>query len=121
MFLCTIRKPSEDNDVDFSEETSSVGKIVCEAERGAEGVVQTHDHHDLMYSNLQRLNSLTLREKPPMNSSNDETEICKSPGMLIYEYLEQEQPHHRPPLYDKASTFSKVFIICLFLHIYILS
>ena len=62
--------------------------------------------HNPMTLNSQRMSRLTLRDKPPLNSSSDEAEVCCSPGPLVFEYFEQEQPHHRPPLYDKASPFS---------------
>lgn len=59
-----------------------------------------------MNSNSQRLSRITLRDKHPMSSSSDETEVHNSPGLLVFEYFEQEQPHHRQPLYDKVSPFS---------------
>ena len=55
------------------------------------------------------MSRLTLRDKPPLSSSGDETEVCSSPGKIVFEYFEQEQPHHRQPLYDKASWFSLRF------------
>lgn len=66
--------------------------------------------HNLMTLNSHRMSRLTLRDKPPLNSSSDEAEVCSSPGPPVFEYFEQEQPHHRPPLYDKASPFSLRFV-----------
>lgn len=68
-----------------------------------------------MNVNLRILNRLTLRDKPTRSASSNETEVCNSPGLLVFEYLEQEQPHHRQPLYDKASTYSQIlayFALC---------
>lgn len=61
--------------------------------------------HNLINVNSQRLSKLSLRDRPPLGSSSDETEVCNSPGQLVFEYFEQEQPHFRPPVYDKASPF----------------
>lgn len=75
----------------------------------------TQGQQNLMNVNLQILNRLTLRDKPTRSSSSDETEVCNSPGLLVFEYLEQEQPHHRQPLYDKASTYLQIlayFALC---------
>ncbi|GKV22116.1 hypothetical protein SLEP1_g32010 [Rubroshorea leprosula] len=55
------------------------------------------------------MNRLTLRDKPPVSSSSDEAEVSKSPGMLVYEYFEQEQPHQRKPLYDKILSLAGQF------------
>lgn len=60
---------------------------------------------NLMNLNSQRLNRLTLRDQHPLSSSSDETEVYNSPGSLVFEYFELEQPHHRKPLYDKVSPF----------------
>ena len=57
---------------------------------------------NLININSQRLSRLTLVDRPPLSSSSDETEACSSPGLLIFEYLEQDQPHFRLPFYDKA-------------------
>lgn len=55
-------------------------------------------------TNSQKMNRLTLRDSEPLRSSSgDKAEVGNSSGELVFEYLEQEQPHHRKPLYDKAS------------------
>ena len=91
----TIRRPSEDSDAESTRETSSAGSSDCETDRGVKGGVDgAWGKH-----NSQRIN------RPPMSSSSDEVEIGKSPGLLVFEYFEQEQPHHRKPLYDKASSY----------------
>lgn len=104
---CRLRRPGEDSDAESSRETSGAGSSDCEAERRAKGVAcATQGQQNLMNVNLQILNRLTLRDKPTRSSSSDETEVCNSPGLLVFEYLEQEQPHHRQPLYDKVSSLA---------------
>lgn len=104
---CRLRRPGEDSDAESSRETSGAGSSDCEAERRAKGVAcVTQGQQNLMNVNLQILNRLTLRDKPTRSSSSDETEVCNSPGLLVFEYLEQEQPHHRQPLYDKVSSLA---------------
>ncbi|XP_044501202.1 uncharacterized protein LOC123222475 isoform X2 [Mangifera indica] len=98
-------RPGEDSDAESSRETSSGGSSVCEAERHAKGVVDGGPHN-LLNLNYQRLNRLTLRDKTATSSSIDETSVCNSPGSLVFEYLEQEQPRHRQPLYDKVSSLA---------------
>ncbi|XP_059440512.1 uncharacterized protein LOC132172960 isoform X2 [Corylus avellana] len=105
-----LRKPGEDSDAESSRETSSAGSSDCEAERRAKSVVDgMRGPHNPMTLNSQRMSRLTLRDKPPLNSSSDEAEVCSSPGPLVFEYFEQEQPHHRPPLYDKVSNLASQF------------
>nr|GMD60915.1 myb-like protein P [Ipomoea batatas] len=41
--------------------------------------------------------------------SGDEGENGKSNGQLLFEYLEQEQPHHRRPLADKIAILASQF------------
>lgn len=105
-----LRKPGEDSDAESSRETSSAGSSDCEAERRAKSIVDgLRVQHDLMSLSHQRMSRLTLRDKPPMSSSSDETEVCSSPGQIVFEYFEQEQPHHRQPLYDKISNLASQF------------
>ncbi|KAL8094490.1 hypothetical protein AgCh_036135 [Apium graveolens] len=53
--------------------------------------------------NSQKLKKLSLKDKFPMNTSGGEGEISDVPGLLVFEYLEHEQPYSRRPLTDKAS------------------
>ncbi|KAM3735710.1 hypothetical protein ACB098_10G107400 [Castanea mollissima] len=102
-----LRRPGEDSDAESSRETSSAGSSDCEAERRAKSIVDgLQGKHDLMSLNNQRMSRLTLRDKPPLSSSGDETEVCSSPGKIVFEYFELEQPHHRQPLYDKISNLA---------------
>ncbi|XVF22150.1 hypothetical protein REPUB_Repub12eG0148800 [Reevesia pubescens] len=94
-----LRRPSEGSDAESSRETSSAGSSDCETDRRVKGGVDRAwgQHHS------QRMN------RPPMSSSSDEVEVGKSPGLLVFEYFEQEQPHHRKPLYDKISSLASQF------------
>lgn len=104
------RRPGDDSDAESSRETSSAGSSDCEAERRVKGVLDgVWGRHNLMNLNSQRLNRLTLRDKHHMSSSSDENEVYNSSGSLVFEYFEQEQPHHRKPLYDKVSNLASQF------------
>lgn len=105
-----LRRPGDDSDADSSRETSSAGSSDCEAERQAKSFVDgARGRHNDINLTSQRVNGLTLRDKPPISSSNEETEACSSPGQLVFEYFEQEQPHYRQPLYDKVSYLASHF------------
>ncbi|KAL5560950.1 hypothetical protein UlMin_030697 [Ulmus minor] len=105
-----LRRPNEDSDPESSRETSSVGSSDCEAERRAKGVVDGEcSQHNLMNLNSQKLNRLTLGDKQPISSSGDETEGYNSSGCLVFEYYENEQPHHRKPLYDTVLNLASQF------------
>ncbi|XP_030532462.1 uncharacterized protein LOC115742367 [Rhodamnia argentea] len=104
------RRTGEDSDAETSRETSSAGSSDCEVERRGKGIVDASwNQHNLVNSNSQKMNRLTLREKPLVSSSSDEAEVGNSSGTLIFEYLEQEQPHHRKPFYDKVSILASQF------------
>ncbi|XP_056170794.1 uncharacterized protein LOC115673654 isoform X3 [Syzygium oleosum] len=105
-----LRRTGEDSDAETSRETSSAGSSDCEVERRGKGIVDASwNQHNLINSNSQKMNRLTLREKPLVSSSSDEAEVGNSSGTLIFEYLEQEQPHHRKPFYDKVSILTSQF------------
>ncbi|GKV22115.1 hypothetical protein SLEP1_g32010 [Rubroshorea leprosula] len=104
------RRPGEDTEAESSRETSSGGSSDCAAERQCRsGFDGAWGQLNIINSNSQRMNRLTLRDKPPVSSSSDEAEVSKSPGMLVYEYFEQEQPHQRKPLYDKILSLAGQF------------
>lgn len=111
-FFPIFRKPGEDSDAESSRETSSCASSDCEPERKAKGHIDgICNQESSVKLDSQKMNRLSLRDKkPPMSSSGDETEVCNSLGELVFEYLEQEQPHHRKPLYDQASG-------CQFVHL----
>lgn len=105
-----IRRPGEESDVESSRETSSAGSSDCEAERRAKSVVDgSCSHQKLVNLNSQRMNRLSLREKSVMSSSSDEAEMSSSPGTLLFEFLEHEQPYNRRPLTDKVSLLASQF------------
>lgn len=95
---CTfIRRPSENSDAESSREMSSGGSTDCESERQTKS---SGDRPNLIGSRP------SLRDVPPLSLSGDESEVSNSTGLLVFEYLEQEQPRHRQPLTDKASPLS---------------
>ena len=101
----SIRRRGEESDAESSRETSSGGSSDCEADRRAKGVGDgSWSQKNLMNLNSQQMNRLSLREKSLVSTSSDEAETCTSPGTLLFEYLEQEPPHNRKPLTDKASS-----------------
>ncbi|KAF2325126.1 hypothetical protein GH714_022909 [Hevea brasiliensis] len=105
-----LRRHGEDSDAESSRETNSAGSSDCEAEMRGKGFVDgVWGRHNLMNLNFRGVRRITLRDKPLHCSSSDETEISSSHGLLVYEYLEQEQPHYRKPLYDKVSSLASQF------------
>lgn len=58
--------------------------------------------------NSQKFKRLSLKDKSPMNSSDGEGEISDAPGLLVFEYLEHEQPYSRRPLTDKANLVPEI-------------
>ncbi|KAG8653241.1 hypothetical protein MANES_05G000600v8 [Manihot esculenta] len=105
-----LRRHGDDSDAESSRVTSSAIGSKFEAEKRAKGGADgLWSQHNLMNLNSQGVQRLTLRDKPLHCSSNNVTEISNSTGLLVYEYLEQEQPHHRKPLYDKVSSLASQF------------
>ncbi|MCD7460939.1 hypothetical protein HAX54_044889 [Datura stramonium] len=105
-----IRRPGEEGDADSSRETSSGGSSDCEVERrsisSSDGL---RNPHSLVNLNAQRLNRLSLSDKAVTGSLGDEAENSKSLGLLMFEYLEHEQPHNRRPLADKIAVLASQF------------
>ncbi|KAJ0035796.1 hypothetical protein Pint_24415 [Pistacia integerrima] len=98
-----LRRPGEESDADTSRETSSDGSSDVGVERRINAFVQgSWSQQNTSDENSQKLNRLSLRNKPLMGSSSDESEICNPPGKLIFEYLEHDAPFSREPLADKA-------------------
>ncbi|KAH1081230.1 hypothetical protein J1N35_020991 [Gossypium stocksii] len=93
------RRTSDIGDAESSREISSAGSSDSETDRRVKGGFDgAWAHH-----NSQRANG------SPMSTSSDEVEVGKSNGLLVFEYFEQEQPHHRKPLYDKISSLAFQF------------
>ncbi|KAK3008130.1 hypothetical protein RJ639_014242 [Escallonia herrerae] len=104
------RRPGEESDAESSRETSSGGSSDCEADWRAKGTLDgSWSRQNLVNSSSQRLNRLSLREKSLTSTHSDEAEIGSSPGLLMFEYLEQEQPYNRKPLSDKVSILASQF------------
>ncbi|EEF39322.1 conserved hypothetical protein [Ricinus communis] len=99
------RRHGEDSDFESSQEASCAGGNECEAEKqakgGVDGVWGRH-RHNIMNLNPQGLQRLSLRDQ---NLNN----LSSSHGLLVFEYLEQEQPRRRKPLYDTVSTLASEF------------
>ncbi|KAL2507617.1 hypothetical protein Fot_31264 [Forsythia ovata] len=100
-----LRRPGEESDAESSRETSSAGSSDCEADKRSKYTVDGCRNHQ----NAQQPNRLSQREKFVQSSSSDEAEISNLPGLLLFEYLEQEQPHLRKPLTDKISILTCQF------------
>ncbi|XP_031110958.1 uncharacterized protein LOC116015094 isoform X1 [Ipomoea triloba] len=90
-----FRRPGEENDEEPRE--ISGGSSNCEADRQCKSAADV------------QLNRILSRDKPGMCLSGDEGENGKSNGQLLFEYLEQEQPHHRRPLADKIAILASQF------------
>ncbi|KAK2965217.1 hypothetical protein RJ640_019972 [Escallonia rubra] len=104
------RRPGEESDAESSRETSSGGSSDGEADRRTKGTLDgSWSRQNLVNSSSQRLNRLSLREKSLTSTRSDEAEMGSSPGLLMFEYLEQEQPYNRKPLSDKVSILASQF------------
>ncbi|KAK4857335.1 hypothetical protein QYF36_027023 [Acer negundo] len=104
------RRPGEESDADSSRETSSDGSSDHGVERRINAFVQgTWSQQNIPDANIQSFNRLSLRNKPLVGSSSDESEICNSPGQLIFEYLAHDAPFSREPLADKISILASQF------------
>lgn len=116
-FWCFTRSPDKDGNPDSSRDAFSAGDSDCEAERLAKNVFDWAwvQHNGINLINPQRLRRLTLKDQPPMCSFNI-VEACSAGGLLLFEFLEQERPHNRQPLYDKASPFIWYSCIGLSIH-----
>lgn len=98
-----LRRASEKSDPE-SRGASSNGSSDCEIERWAKGAVDgTCNQQNAISLNSQKFNRISLRDNSIKSSSSDEDEL------LVFEYLEQEQPHHRKPLADKISALASQF------------
>ncbi|XAR61377.1 hypothetical protein NMG60_11035063 [Bertholletia excelsa] len=102
-----LRRPTVENDSKLSRRTSSGYNSDCEANLGTKCVMSSlWNEHSLMGWKSPQIDRLSLRDKILMNSSLEEAEMHSSPGRLLFEYLEQEQPHNRKPLADKISALT---------------
>ncbi|KAI4349702.1 hypothetical protein L6164_010264 [Bauhinia variegata] len=105
-----LRKLSEDSDTESLKETSSVGSNDCEMEKRTKGGFDVAwPPLNLINANARRLSKLTLLDRTPMSSSIDESEVCNSPGLLAYEFIELDRPHVRKPFHDKVNELAEDF------------
>lgn len=102
--------PGEESDTESSRETSSDGSDSdYGVARRANNIVEgSWSQLDIADANIQKLNTLSLRNRPFGGSSSDESDTCKPLGQLIFEYLEHDQPFSREPLADKVIPVSFV-------------
>ncbi|MFQ6631383.1 hypothetical protein Gotur_008520 [Gossypium turneri] len=105
------RMPGEESDTESSRETSSDGSDsdYGVARRANNIVPGSWNQLDIADANIQRLNTLSLRNRPFGGSSSDESDTCNPLGQLIFEYLEHDQPFSREPLADKISVLASQF------------
>lgn len=101
-----VRRPCENSDAESSREMSSSGSTDCDSERQTKS---SGDRPNLIGANSLRIGGPSLRDVPPLSLSGDESEVSNSTELLIFEYLEQEQPRHRQPLTDKVSVLASQF------------
>lgn len=105
-----LRRPGEESDAESSRETSSDGSSDTGAERRINAFVHgTWSQQNIADANIQNFSGLSLRNKPFVGSSSEESEICNPPGQLIFEYLEHDPPFSREPLADKIGILASRF------------
>ncbi|KAL4311450.1 hypothetical protein GQ457_01G021540 [Hibiscus cannabinus] len=105
------RMPGEESHTESSRETSSDGsdrdyRIATRANNTDPG---SRNQLEIADMNIQRLTTLSPRNPPFEGSSSDESDTCNTPGLLIFEYLEHDQPFSREPLADKISVLASQF------------
>lgn len=84
--------------------TGTILELKWTRESHEDAVEGSSNHSKLLNVNSERLGRITLKDKPLMASSSDETEVCHSPELPVFEYFDWDQPHFRPPIFDKASS-----------------
>ena len=115
------RRPGEESDTESSRETSSDGSADYGVERGANSVAQgPWNQQKLADVNTQNMSRLSLRNKPFMGSPSGEGEgeVSNPPGLLVFQYMEQDSPYGREPLADKASAIfylETLYCLCKYL------
>ncbi|XP_057471210.1 uncharacterized protein LOC130773249 [Actinidia eriantha] len=105
----TLRRPGEESDADSPRETSSDDSSECGPERGANDVQGAWSQQNTMHAIAQSFNRLSTRNDTVMGSTVEEDETSNPPGLLVFEYLEQDPPYTREPLADKISVLASRF------------
>ncbi|XP_031110663.1 uncharacterized protein LOC116014846 [Ipomoea triloba] len=103
------RRPGEESDGDSYRETSSDDGSEYVAGRGANSIKGKQNQQNLMNATANGFNKLSLRNDGFMESLADENETSNPPGLLIFEFLEQNPPQNRQPLTDKISSLASQF------------
>ncbi|XP_060197591.1 uncharacterized protein LOC132626661 [Lycium barbarum] len=105
------RRPGEDSDGDSLKETSSDDSSEYGAgdSRVANKVHGSRNQQNIIGSTIDGMKHLSLKKDPFAESSGDENEMGNSPGLLVFEYFERNQPYGREPLADKISGLASKF------------
>lgn len=101
-----LRQPDDESDADSSRETSSDSSCEYGTGRRASKALCAWGQQSTMLATTQSFSRLSLRN---MGSTADESEITNPPGLLVYEYLEQDMPYSREPLADKIAVLASQF------------
>uniref|UniRef100_A0A5B7AS83 Putative mediator of RNA polymerase II transcription subunit 15 isoform X2 n=1 Tax=Davidia involucrata TaxID=16924 RepID=A0A5B7AS83_DAVIN len=104
-----LRRPGEESDAESSRETSSDGSDECGGERGADDVQGASNLQNPISATAKSFNRHSLRNNLLMGPSVDEGEISNPPGLLIFQYLEEDLPYSREPLADKIAVLASQF------------
>ncbi|MCD9641594.1 hypothetical protein HAX54_027825 [Datura stramonium] len=105
------RRPGEESDADSLKETSSddSSEYGAGASRIASKVHGSWNQQILIGSTIDGIKHLSLKKDSFLESSGDENEMGNSPGLLVFEYFERNQPYGREPLADKISGLASKF------------
>ncbi|KAA8527407.1 hypothetical protein F0562_034878 [Nyssa sinensis] len=104
-----LRRPGEESDAESSRETNSEGNSECGAVRGANDVQGTSRLQNPVSATSQSFSRPSVRNNLLMGLSVDEGEISNPPGLLIFQYLEEDPPYSREPLADKMTVLASQF------------
>ncbi|KAG9160299.1 hypothetical protein Leryth_018950 [Lithospermum erythrorhizon] len=104
------RQLGEDSDSDYFKDSSSDWSSDSEHERGfvnslTDSTIYQHKTSDVSCRLSSSDQHMALHE----GSSSDEGESGGSPGSLLFEYLANDAPYCREPLYDKISQLAVHF------------
>ncbi|KAL6990032.1 hypothetical protein U1Q18_015782 [Sarracenia purpurea var. burkii] len=104
-----LRRPGEDSDPDSSRGISSDNGSELVTEGGAKDVRGAWNQQNTMRAFAQSFDPLSVRINPFMGSTVEEGETSNRPGLLIFEYLEQDPPFSREPLANKIAVLASQF------------
>lgn len=98
------RRPGEESDADSSRDTSSDDSGEFGTDGGVSIVQGTSRPPNCSGAVAEGLSSPSLTCNPFRGLSGDENKANNHPGILVFEYLDSNQPYAREPLADKASS-----------------